>query len=317
MPLVAIFGTDLNQVRISMIIGTMNVVLMWLILGKLSLKPIIRLLLILGFAFGTVHFYAAITGTTWFFAHIMAVFFLSLAILERFGKSRPLILGFLVGLAFLSREPTILSVPFFAWPFFKKRRFDALIYFSVGILPLLFFQGFYNHFRFNDIFEMGYIFVYQRAVANSSLQYSLSRIWWPDLAAFGQFDIRNIPLHFYTIFLMLPKFSPAWPFLFPSPYGLSVILTSPFLIYSIFSKNNLSKPCWITILLISIPIFLHFTQGWIQFGYRFILDFLPFLLILTALGFFHKGSLRLKTILVMFSIVVNVWGNWWARTLGW
>ena len=88
MPLVAIFGTDLNQVRISMIIGTMNVVLMWLILGKLSLKPIIRLLLILGFAFGTVHFYAAITGTTWFFAHIMAVFFLSLAILERFGKSR-------------------------------------------------------------------------------------------------------------------------------------------------------------------------------------------------------------------------------------
>src|SRR3989344_9066664 len=139
MPLVAIFGTDLNQVRISMIIGTMNVVLMWLILGKLSLKPIIRLLLILGFSFGTVHFYAAITGTTWFFAHIMATLFILLAILEFFGQRRPAILGFLVGFAFLSRQPTILSALFFVWPFLKEKHFGKILIFSSALLlPIIF-----------------------------------------------------------------------------------------------------------------------------------------------------------------------------------
>ena len=104
MPLVAFFGTGLSEVKVSMVIGAVNVVLVWLILSKLSLNAISRLLLTAGFAFGTVHFYAAITGTVWFFAHIMAVFFLLLAILEFFGQRRPVLLGFLTGCAFLSRE---------------------------------------------------------------------------------------------------------------------------------------------------------------------------------------------------------------------
>src|SRR3989344_3160444 len=65
-PLVAIFGTHLSQVWVSMVVGAVNTVLVWLILKRFALKFAARLLLTIGFAFGTVHFYAAITGTTWF-----------------------------------------------------------------------------------------------------------------------------------------------------------------------------------------------------------------------------------------------------------
>jgi len=317
MPLVAIYGTSVSQVRISMIVGALNAVLIWLILGKLSLKLIPRLLLTLGFVLGTVHFYAATTGTTWFFAHIVAVFFLLLAILEFFGKRRLVILGLLTGFASLSREPTILASLFFLWPSIKEKHFKKITLFLVALVPAVIFLLFYNFFRFGNIFETGYGIVY-RTYVNSGIAYSFLRTLVPTtFPHFGQFDIRNIPLHLYTFFLMTPKFNLSWPFFVPSKYGMSILLTSPFLIYAIFAKNNnLVKILWFTIFLIAIPISLHFTQGWVQFGYRFALDFLPFLLVLTALGF-YKGPLKLKVILVMFSIIVNVWGNWWARTHGW
>ena len=315
-PLVAFFGTSLSEVRVSMVIGAVNVVLVWLILSKLSLNSISRLLLTAGFAFGTVHFYAAITGTVWFFAHIMAVFFLLLAILEFFGKRRPVLLGFLTGFAFLSREPTLFASLFFLWPFIKEKQFNKITAFLFGIIPAIGFLSFYNFARFGSIFETGYDAVYNTYV-NSGIKYSFLRTIVPEsFPHFNQLDIRNIPLHLFTILLMWPNLSQSFPFFAPSSYGMSIFLTSPFLIYSIFARNYFVKICWLSILAIAIPGFLFYAQGWVQFGYRFLLDFLPFLLVLTALGF-QKGSLKVKVMLVLFSITVNFWGIWWARTHGW
>jgi hypothetical protein len=70
----------------------------------------------------------------------------------------------------------------------------------------------------------------------------------------------------------------------------------------------------------------HFSQGWVQFGYRFSLDFAPFLLIAVGLGAERfmgsrgarrRGRLALVGGLVALSIAVQAWGIAWARTLGW
>jgi hypothetical protein len=58
----------------------------------------------------------------------------------------------------------------------------------------------------------------------------------------------------------------------------------------------------------------------VQFGYRFALDFLPFLLILTAIGFEDNrsaGSMRMKILLVGIAILAGFWGRYWANELGW
>ena len=60
---------------------------------------------------------------------------------------------------------------------------------------------------------------------------------------------------------------------------------------------------------------MHFSQGWVQFGYRFSNDFAPFALVLVALGASRLGRLWPFVVLVVASIVVNFWGTMWGVSL--
>ena len=67
---------------------------------------------------------------------------------------------------------------------------------------------------------------------------------------------------------------------------------------------------------------MHFSQGWVQFGYRFSNDAAPFALVLVALGFerltvrYRWGMLVAMT-LVVLSLAINLWGVMWSRLLAW
>ncbi len=78
----------------------------------------------------------------------------------------------------------------------------------------------------------------------------------------------------------------------------------------------------LAVLLVAVVNLMHFSQGWVQFGYRFSNDFVPFALILVALGFErlarrHAWGMPLGMALVVISIAVNFWGVAWGRLLGW
>jgi uncharacterized membrane protein len=47
--------------------------------------------------------------------------------------------------------------------------------------------------------------------------------------------------------------------------------------------------------------------SWYQFGYRFILDFLPFVLLLAVLGMRAIPGWREK-LLIVLSVAMNIWG---------
>jgi hypothetical protein len=71
------------------------------------------------------------------------------------------------------------------------------------------------------------------------------------------------------------------------------------------------------VLAIALIDLMHFSQGWVQFGYRFSNDFAPFAMILVSLGIARLGVGFLSVGLVALSVAVNAWGVWWGVTLGW
>jgi hypothetical protein len=63
---------------------------------------------------------------------------------------------------------------------------------------------------------------------------------------------------------------------------------------------------------------MHFSQGWVQFGYRFSNDFVVFAVLLVALGMARRSGVGwLGLALIGASIAINLWGVIWGNVLGW
>ena len=85
-----------------------------------------------------------------------------------------------------------------------------------------------------------------------------------------------------------------------------------------FARDRLVAGATIAVLAIAVLNLMHFSQGWVQFGYRFSNDFAPFALILVVLGMVRMGVNRWPAILLIgASILVNLWGVIWGNVLGW
>jgi hypothetical protein len=81
----------------------------------------------------------------------------------------------------------------------------------------------------------------------------------------------------------------------------------------------------LAVVLVSIADLMHFSQGWVQFGYRFANDTVPFALVLVAIGVSNlidraprrPWAVPLAVGLIAVSVAVNAWGVVWGRLLGW
>jgi len=302
LPFVAIFGPNFSQTLFSILIGSLNVLLTFSLLEKLGVGERIKFWLSLLFAFGTNHWYLASVGSSWYLAHICAVFFLLLALNETFGKKRPFLIGLFVGAAYWSHLPTILSLSFFL-PFLSKKRPTAIKFF-LGIAVFLLLNFAYNFVRFGTIFDIGY-----RLIPGL-----LQEPWYSKGVFHPSYIGRNLRL----LLFKTPIFQSKPPFLLPSWYGMSLFLTTPafLLIFKADWCEKLVQLAWLATLLILFPLLLYGGEGWTQFGYRRAMDFTPFLLILTAKGigkeirWYHKS-------LIILSILVNLWGVLWINKFGW
>ena len=305
-PAVAIWGTGTDEVRISMLIAAVSVALVWILLGRMNVTGWKRWLLTILFGFGTVEWAAAITGTTWFFAEIVAVFFLLLALIEYFGKKRAVLIGLLLGLAALSRLPVVVGGVFFLAMLYKDGGLRRSALFAAGLAVPLAFYGYFNYLRFGNPFQTGYS------------GHAYAAYFAADIQQYGMFSLHYIPKQLYTMFLMSPEYIPYFPFVKPLPDGMSILLTTPAILYVLKAKFNESVNLWALLAMVGImvPIVVWFSTGWVQFGYRYALDFLPFLLILIASGTGRTVS-KTMVVLVALSVAVNLWGALWVVHLGW
>jgi len=256
-------------------------------------------------SFGTIIWHLSATGSSWYLGQVTSCFFLMAALNEGLGKKRPFLVGMFLGASYLSRLTTILSFPFFIYLIMSKTKIKNIIKFSLGILPFVVFNFSYNLIRFGTIFDKGYLLIPE----------VLKESWYEQ----GLFNLSYIPRHLKAIFASFPIIKRVFPFIIPSWAGLSIWITTPAFIYSFFSniKERVVQISWLVITLISLVIFSHGTTGFAQFGYRFAVDFYPFLIFLTIKGV-AKGKLQTHHwILLIISILVNFWGVIWINKFGW
>ena len=296
LPFAAVFGQNLNQIWPSVLLAAFSVSIFYLTVAKFAKRDWVAILITALFAFGTNFFFTALTGTSWYFAHIATVFFLSLSLLCATSK-KPFLTGLFLGLAFLSRLPTILAFPVLAFLVLnREKREDWLGVLTQFVFPVLFaiiIFGLYNFFRFGNFFETGY----------SLIPGVLQEPWYNK----GIFNFEYIPRHLKIIFLELPKFSPKFPYFLPSSYGMALWLTTPALLLIALNKRT-QAVLWflLSIFLIAIPSLVHGTIGFTQFGYRFSLDYILLFLIL-LIPIFERIGWRLASIFAILSIVINLW----------
>jgi hypothetical protein len=131
------------------------------------------------------------------------------------------------------------------------------------------------------------------------------------------------------LFLKLPAFKPEFPFLFPDGLGMSIFLTSPGLLYAIRAPWRSSRTWWLagSALFVLIPTLLYYGGGWLQYGYRYALDSIPFVWALCALAAARDEGIRealglpgagISTgwrLLIVFGVLIMSLGVWWAYHL--
>jgi hypothetical protein len=316
------------------LLTALNVWLFYRVLGLAGIVGESRMWALLLFFGGTVYLSAAAAGSSWFFAHILATTLLLWAISEALGKGRAWLVGLALGLAGATRITLFFALPFFLWFFWKKHeerkvqgeaantsqsvpdrtpaqylsisqgftsRLVLLLLGLAGPLALLFA---YNYARFGNGFESGYG---HAVLTYPPLAQALER---------GLFSLEHIPKNLFMLFLQGPLPYPnesapvlQFPFIRPSMWGMGIFFTSPALLYAFRAnlKRPLAQACLLGILSIMVPLITYYGIGWVQFGYRYALDFMPLLLVQAALSF-PRPMTRLAKALVLASVAINVWG---------
>jgi hypothetical protein len=317
LPVVAITGLDTNQTLLSYLFGSINVSLAFLAARCITRSIKVQIWTAVMFGFGTIHWWVAANGGVWMFSHVISVTFLFIAIILSFKKAHPLLPGLSLGAAYWTRLPTILGFPFFMamyldeWykrgstkSIIRKINLKPLVYMGFGAGIFVVFNAIYNYARFDTPFDVSYYLI----------PGILEEYWYAE----GIFDLSYIPRHLKIIFGRLPNFSNEFPYITPSWNGLAIWITTPAFIYAFFAgiRNRIAIGCWLSIVLIALVDFCHGTWGFTQFGYRFALDFYPFLFLLTVKGIGDKIRWYHITLIVI-GIIVNLWGVLWTYKFGW
>ena len=314
LPFVAAMGLGTPEILISVALGAVNCGLIWLMLGRLPVPTGsgARIYLTVLFGLGTVHWYTALAGSVWFFAHVVGVTFVTLYALEVLGKNRPVVAASLLGLAGLARTPALFAFPLFLAVSLASmrggrgastgRRAILAHVAAFGLVLGLFLVAMllYNYARFGSLLDFGY------------LRMQVAGALAPRLQEHGQFSLAFLPENLYYFLVAPPTFPGRPPYVEPDQWGLGIIFVSPGLIYAIrgIRGSAVSLGAALSALAVAIPNLLYYNTGWVQFGYRFGLDFLPFLMILAGLG--TRGRIgRLGLAAIVVSVVVCYWGYHW------
>jgi hypothetical protein len=103
---------------------------------------------------------------------------------------------------------------------------------------------------------------------------------------------------------------------------MSIFFTSPGLLYALRAPWRSSRAWWLLLaaILVLIPTLLYYGGGWLQYGYRYALDSIPFVWALCALAAREDeergdGMGGIWQVLVGFGVLVGAIGVYWAYHL--
>ena len=103
----------------------------------------------------------------------------------------------------------------------------------------------------------------------------------------------------------------------PDGLGMSIFLTSPGLLLALRAdwRSRMTIALGLTALAVLIPSLLYYGGGWLQYGYRYALDSIPFVMAIVGLAVARRGLPSWGKVLIVFGMVVNMLGVYWAYNL--
>ncbi len=307
LPQAAVHGRRANDVVPTLLVAALVLPLAFMSLRRLTAAGLSRrtpaenLWLALCLAFGTVLFFSAVQGRVWFTAHVVGVA-LGLGYLYCSVEARhPIGAGLCLGLAAMTRTPMAFLFPLFlleAWRMTgsdQRRRFLVLCArFAAPVAVIAALAVAYNMARFDQPAEFGhsYLAVRQQAQMEES----------------GLFDLDYLSRNLAVAFTLLPRFSSESPYVVVGGHGLAMWFTTPILFFLLWPRERGAwhRPLWLSVALVAIPSLMYQNSGWLQFGYRFALDYMPLCIALLAIGGRPLG--RAGKALIVAGIAINLFG---------
>jgi hypothetical protein len=315
LPFLPLFNAGMGLVSIGILFTGLNIFLFSGLLRQVGVTGDRLKWALLLFFGGTAYFGVAIVGSganSWGFAHILAITCMLAAVSELLENRHAALAGLFLGLAAMTRMTTLFALPLFVWMLWSRAatgpksivRLGRLWAFILGLAAPVAAIFLYNYLRFGNPLESGY---------------ALALLYEPTLAEarnYGLFSPVHIPKNLFMMLLQGPLPYPSenapvlqFPYLKPSEWGMGLFFTSPALLYAFRARlrEPLVQACWLGIISVMVPTITYYGIGWRQFGFRYALDFLPFVLLLAARGFPDPLPNRVRA-LVVFSVAVSIWG---------
>jgi hypothetical protein len=307
LPFAKIWGTNVNDVIINVVLAALGPMLLFLVLRRLSARgdstrtEVDDLTLTAMFAFGTVYFYSSVIGQVWFTAHIVSTVLVGLFVLASLEAAHPILAGLALGALVLTRPQMGSWGIFFLYEMWRAKKPYLTTFLKIAA-PVAVFGALgaaFNYARFHQLFEFGHFYLNVR--------------WTDRIQRFGLVNVAFLARNLTAAFCLTPKFLAKPPYFQLPWHGLSMLITTPALLYLLWPavKTKLHTTLWILVAPIALLGFMYQNDGWVQFGYRFSIDFLFALMMLLSIG--GRRITRQFQILIAVGIAVNLFG---ALTFG-
>jgi hypothetical protein len=311
LPFVAIWGLQYNDVLFTVMWAAANPTLLFLLLRGLRARGYSRrsevddLWLTAMFGIGSVYYFCAVVGEVWFTAEIIGVTLSIGYVWGSLDARRPVLAGACVALGFATRPPWAV-IPLFLFeavravggrealhdPKARRALVVSLLRFAAPIAIGGLALAAYNYARFQSPFEFGHKYM---------------PVQWQDrMFRFGLFNYHFLSRNLAAALVLLPRIMTHYPYVRVSQHGVSLLVTSPNLAYTVLpqEKSPLTKALWYTILTTALPDLLYQNSGYVQWGYRFSLDFMIYFMVLLAVG--NRPLTRRFRALVVVAFVINL-----------
>ncbi len=314
-PFVAIWHLQFNDVLFTVIWAALNPVFLFLLLREFQRRGHSKrtagddLWLCIAFGLGSVYYYSSVIGQVWYTAHVVGISCVIGYAWASIDAARPAWAGLFIGLGYATRPSLGFMFPFFIWEavrvsggWSELRRtlrptpglFPRLFRFAIPAALVVTALLWHNAARFANPLVFGHEY--------------LNISWQGRIQRWGLFNYHFLSRNLAAALVLLPRLQTKYPFVKVSEQGMSVLVTSPWLGYLLApaEKTAVMRGLWWAVLATALPSFLYQNSGYIQFGYRFSLDYMIFCVLLLAAGN-RPLSVVWKTLIVI-AIGINLFG---------
>lgn len=310
-PSALISGRAGNDVIPTLLVAALILPLALLVLRRLADVGLSRrtvredLWLVAALAFGSVLFFSAVQGKVWYTAHVVGVALALVYAWASIEAKHPFVAGLALGAAALTRTPMAFMFPLFLFELWRTAPVDRsvvgalwrpLVKFAAPVVAFAAAGMIYNAVRFGSPTEFGHTYLEVRQAAQ--------------IEQWGLMSYQYLARNLAVAFTLLPELPGRAPWLQIGGHGLALWVTTPLILYVLWphERPEIHRALWLTIACVAVPVLLYQNSGWVQFGYRFSLDYMVFVIMLLAVG--GRPLTRVAKALIVLGVAINLFGAW-------